>query len=58
MSDLRSALFGCSDETTAGADDFYECTYCGVSFREWPGGCSECGQLVVRIVEHDTNPNP
>lgn len=29
----------------------YECTYCGTPFQEWPGDCSDCGGLVVRVVD-------
>ena len=32
------------------APDFYECTCCQATFEEWPGRCSDCDQLVVRIV--------
>lgn len=44
-----------SDPQRAGGSrtlsDYYECTYCGAPYGEWPGCCSECGQLVVRIVD-------
>lgn len=47
----RLDLFHPSGESTDGADRSYECTYCERTFQEWPGACSDCGQIVVRVVD-------
>ena len=54
MSRWFTALFGSTIQEHEEATDFYECTYCEETFREWPGYCPDCGQLVVRIVERST----
>jgi len=42
---------------TTGPEGHFECTYCGEGFDEWPGQCTVCGQLVVRVVDPRTVPD-
>lgn len=49
MSDRKPGAAGDTDDR--GPPDDFECTYCGTCFREWPGGCPDCGGIVVRVVD-------
>lgn len=37
-------------EAPAGADAYFECTYCHAAYGDWVEACPACDQLVVRVV--------
>lgn len=51
MSERANDQVSPTGATTNLPDEFFECTYCTTAFEEWPGGCPECGGIVVRVVD-------
>ena len=51
MGHWLDSVMGPPGQGTAEPTDVYRCIYCETSYDEWRAECSDCGQLVVRIVE-------
>lgn len=52
------SVMGPPGEGVAEPTDHYKCMYCESPYDEFQRECSECGQLVVRIVEARPGADP